>query len=332
MMRKRIKQGGALVLAFVLLLGTFTLSRVQAALAVDTERKCSVQVNVSDGHFKELDGMNVTVDLYKVAEMSEFGAYTLTPAFAELTAIEEVSSDTTAADWEHFAVLAKEIVDAGEVEKAATGTTSNGTILFEGLDVGLYLIDAQPALSDTNEYTFKPSLISVPNNYYHMTGNDEWVYDLTGENAVTIKSEKTDRYGDLEIIKILDVFNETIGGATFVFQIEAVKTDIDTGEEKVVYSDVVSMTFHGPGTDSLVIEGIPAGAVVTVTEIYTGASYTLVSDGTQTVIITAEDVVGTTFENTYDEGLNGGGGIVNHFSYNPETGEWTHTATEDSTQ
>ena len=91
---------------------------------------------------------------------------------------------------------------------------------------------------------------------------------------------------------------------------------------------------------------------MTVTEVYTGASYELTSDGVQTVTILANEPgdtpetgegaepdqapeatgpVTVTFENTYDGRLNGGTGLVNTFSYNAETGEWTYEATEDST-
>ena len=326
MMKKRIKQAGVFIFALALVLGTFTLAKVQAALAVDTARKCSVQVNVPEVPFAELGDLEVTVDLYKVADMDESGAFIAAPGFEALSAIEEVDSETTAAEWEGFAVLAKETVEAGLVAETATGTTANGSVTFDGLDVGLYLVDAQTVLSPTSEYTFNPVIVAVPNNYFYTTGNEEWVYDLTGENAVVLKPEQADRFGNLEIEKTLDAFNDSVGGATFVFQVEAVKN----GE--LVYSDVVSMTFDSAGQKNLVIEGIPAGAVVTVTEVYSGASYTLTSDGSQTVTILADEVVGTEFTNTYDEGLNSGDGLVNHFSYDAETGEWTHSATKDSTK
>ena len=325
MMKRRIKQAGAFVLVLVLVLGTFALSGM-AALAVDTERKCSVQVNVPEDQFAELGELDVDINLYQVADMNENGTFTVVSGFEALAGVEEITSATTAAEWEAFAVLAKETVDAGAVVPTATGTTSNGSYTFEGLNVGLYLVDAQTALSPTSEYTFNPVIVSVPNNYFYTTGNDEWTYELTGDNAVTLKPEQADRYGDLEIEKTLDTYNDSVGGATFVFQVEAVKD----GES--VYSDVVAISFDGAGQKSLTIEGIPAGAEVTVTEVYSGASYTATSDSTQTVEIVADEMVGTAFSNTYDEGLNSGDGLVNHFSYNAETGEWTHTATKDSTQ
>ena len=83
--------------------------------------------------------------------------------------------------------------------------------------------------------------------------------------------------------------------------------------------------------DSLVIEHLPAGSIITVTEVYSGASYELMSDVSKTLTILADTVVEAEFANTYNEGLNGGTGLVNSFSYNSDTGVWTHSAAEDST-
>ena len=202
---------------------------------------------------------------------------------------------------------------------------------MKDLVAGLYLVDAQQVTSDYYQYSFTPYLVSLPNNYYYHGGDDEWLYQLTGEDAIGLKPEKTDRYGDLVINKELDVYNETIGGANFVFQIEGTKTDIDTGAVKVVYSDVVAMTFNGYGSDSIKIEHIPAGSEIVVTEVYSGSSYELTSNGVQTVIIEAEEDAEVYFNNTFNEQLNGGTGLVNSFAYNSESGEWTHSASVDST-
>ena len=184
-------------------------------------------------------------------------------------------------------------------------------------------------------------MISLPNNYYKegVTGTtDEWVYELTGSKALGLKPQKTDRYGDLKIVKNLNVYNETIDGATFVFQVEATKTDIDTQETKTVYSNVVAIDFNAPGQKEVIIQDIPAGADVTVTEIYTGASYKLTSDVAKTTVIIADGEDGAPatvdFSNTYDYRLNGGNGVVNSFIYNQDAegnATWTHSAMNDST-
>jgi len=337
MLKKGIKRGSAFVLTTALAFTAVVLPNVHAALEVDTDASSAVQVNVTGCNYKELNGSDaqvpalpVTVNLYKVADIDEEGNYTAVSSLETLD-FSGLDSGTTAAEWETLAETAKDEVDADAMAVTASGVTAGGTVRMEGLATGLYLVDAKQVLSDNYQYDFTPYLISLPNNYYYDTSDDTWVYDLTGSNAIGLKPAKSDRYGDLEINKLLDAYNETVGGANFVFQIEGSKTDIDTGDVKVVYSDVIAMTFENPGTDSLVIEDIPAGSVVTVTEVYSGAGYKLTTDAARTLTILAETVVDADFSNTYDKGLNGGTGLVNTFSYNSATKEWTHSAAEDST-
>ena len=319
-----------MALAAALMFSAFALPDAYAALGVETDKECSVEVIAAHDQFSELQNLPITVKLYRVADIAVTGAYTATEAFAEVD-FSDIDSDTVAAAWEEKAKLAKEIVDAGEVAVDAEAVSEEGKAAFTALATGMYLVDAQPVDSDYNTYEFTPYLVSLPNNYYYGTGDDTWVYDLTVEdgNAIGLKPEKSDRYGDLIINKTLDVYNATNGGANFVFQVEATKTDVDTEEVRVVYSNVVSMTFDGTGTDSVKIEKIPAGADVVVTEVYSGTNYELTTDAEASTIIIANSEVEVDFSNTHNGGQNGGTGLVNTFTYND--GEWTHSATEDST-
>lgn len=328
---QRIKKKTVLFLSAVLATSAVLLPNAQAAIGVDANKDdCSIGIDVSASEYSEVRTLPITVNIYKVADIDVTGNYTAEGAFAEMD-FSNVSAETKAADWESYAAEAKLIVDEDTPEVTKSEATEDGSAAFTDLETGLYLVDAQQLISDNYQYDFTPYLISLPNNYYYSTADDTWVYDLTGDNAIGLKPERTDRYGNLVIDKVLDVYNATNPGGTFVFQIEASKTDVDTEEVKVVYSDVVSMTFESAGTDSITIEDIPAGAEVTVTEVYSGASYKLVSDPSQTVTIIAEDVVATEFVNTHDDTTDGGHGLVNHFSYDAETGAWSHSATEDST-
>ena len=358
MLKKILKRGGALIMAAAVCGAALILSDTYASIAVENDRvDCSIEVNVSGSDFKEIHGMDETVKavpveihLYKVADISVSGTYSPLEAY-ESVELSGLNETTTAQDWELIVESVMSEIENDGTEPVAVGETVDGTYTFANLETGLYLIDAQQALSDNYQYDFTPYLVSLPNNYFYTTEDDTWFYELTGDHAVGLKPEKSDRYGDLVINKFLDVYNETIGGATFVFQIEGTKTDVDTGETKVVYSDVISMTFNGTGTDSYVIEDIPAGSVVTVTEIYSGGSYQLISDGAQTVTIIADPAedeaegetasetgdgeaagpVEVSFANTYDYRLNGGTGLVNSFIYNSDDQTWTHQATTDST-
>ena len=86
------------------------------------------------------------------------------------------------------------------------------------------------------------------------------------------------------------------------------------------------MEFNGAGNDSLTISDLPAGAIVTVTEEYSGASYKLVSDNNQQTAIIAQEEEGNpvsvSFTNEYDGGQNGGSGIVNRFYMENGSVDW----------
>ena len=74
------------------------------------------------------------------------------------------------------------------------------------------------------------------------------VYDVT----TGLKPSQEVRFGNLVIDKTVTSFNETLGNATFVFQIEGKKD----GEQ--IYSDVVSAVFDAAGTKSILVDKIPA--------------------------------------------------------------------------
>ena len=113
------------------------------------------------------------------------------------------------------------------------------------------------------------------------------------------------------INKTLTSYNATVGGATFVFHVNVEKRD------GTVTNNVYKMEFNGAGNDKLIINDLPAGAKVTVTEAYTGASYKMVPGEDQKTTIIAQEEEGNpvsvSFVNKYDGGQNGGSGIVNRF-------------------
>lgn len=312
---RKIKKGSAVMLAFALLLSSAVISRVQAAVEIDTNQKGIVTFQL-DGEFEELKELEIPVKLYQVAEVDTSGAYKALTGFEDLK-LEEITSETTAAEWEEKATLASEIIDGKENAQEDTSCTlTGGTGKVEELSLGMYLVKAETVLSPEYEYSFTPYLISVPNNYWATTGDDTWVYDVT----TGLKPGQENRLGSLIIEKQLDSYNATLGPASFVFQVEGEK------DYEQVYSNVVSIVFDGAGTKSAQIDELPAGATFTVTEIYSGASYTLTTAPSQTAKIIAEGEEGSpvsvSFTNTYDERMNGGASIVNHFTNTDGVWDW----------
>ncbi|MCF2680625.1 hypothetical protein JQM69_07945 [Faecalicatena contorta] len=327
MMNKRVRILSACALALAVTISGLTLPGAYAADAVDTGETCSIEFNLSKNvygsgenatDFAELSTLPIQVKLYKVATITETGAYNAVTGFEELN-LDSISNETSAADWEEKAVKAKEVIEKNTTSPTATAVLNGGTGKAEGLATGMYLIVPQEVQSPYYTYSFKENLISLPNNYYDPTqsgSSDAWVYNLNGTNAVGLKPDRQERKGSLEIIKTLASYNATSGGATFVFNVEVKKLD------GTVTNNVYKIAFNRKGQSSRLIENLPAGAKVTVTEVYSGANYTLEPSDEQKVEIVADSKVQVRFKNYHNGGQNGGSGIENHFYDNKGIPDW----------
>ena len=337
MMNKRLKQGSTFLLALALTFPLLTLPGAKAANAIDTDAECSIQFDI--GGSSELLKAGIPVNLYKVASVDESGNYTATGTFAKLD-LSSVNADNLAdatAEWKKRANDAKEMLTDSDgntvVEPPKTITLTdnpNDDHTITGLKTGLYLVDTPKVITPNYTYTFTPYLISLPtNNYYNNDHtNDEWIYNLTGSNAVGLKPEQHVRYGDLVIKKELKDHNATFGDkATFVFQI-----DITTLDEKKE-TRIEELTFSAAGNDSVTITKIPAGSHVKVTEVYSGASYELASAKSQKTDIIANPEKETevefkpaevSFINKHDGRTNGGYGVKNNLKLD-ENGQYQYT-------
>ena len=331
MMNKRLKQGSTFLLAVALTFPLLTLPGAKAANAIDTDAECSIEFDIS-GNSSELLSASIPVNLYKVASVDVSGNYTATGTFAklDLSSVSADNLDTAAATWSERAAEAKKLLK-DDTEPTTTVTLTQGRGTATGLNTGLYLVDTPEVVTTNYTYTFTPYLVSLPtNNYYNIEDeanrNDDWIYDLTDSNAIGLKPEEHARYGDLKINKRLANHNATTGKkATFVFQIEITPLKSNKTETRIE-----SLDFEAAGDSSVTITKIPAGATVKVTEVYSGASYKLISEKDQetTIVATDKDAKGdlasVSFTNDVDDNMNGGYGVKNNFKLN-ENGQYQYT-------
>ena len=331
MMNKRLKQGSTFLLAVALTFPLLTLPGAKAASAINTDKECSIEFDIS-GNSSELLSASIPVNLYKVASVDESGNYTVIGAFSklDLSSVSADNLDAAAATWAERAAEAKKLLKDDTEPTTTTLTQGRGTAT--GLDTGLYLVDTPKVITPNYTYTFTPYLVSLPtNNYYSGNGaSDDWIYDLTKEynSAVGLKPEQHVRYGNLVINKELVDHNATFGNnATFVFQIDI--TTLDNKKE----TRIEELTFDAAGSHSVTIEKIPAGSHVTVTEVYSGASYELASAKSQETDIIANPEKETevefkpaevSFINKHDGRTNGGYGVKNNFKLD-ENGQYQYT-------
>ncbi len=361
MKNKRIQIGGALLLAGTLAIAGLKLPSAYAALPVDLKQKGSIEFQLSKNIYQttqseedgedggaavqpenfdsELKDLKLSINLYQVADIKESGAYTATRDFTSMQAdLTAVNASTTAEQWTTMAETAEGIVASNALRESKAAAKASGaeSVTVSDLDLGLYLVTVENVVTPNYIYSFNPYLISVPNHYYTDSNQDDtWVYNLTGDNAVGLKPERTNRLGDLTIIKNLTGYNASLGGADFIYNVTVEALDGTTT------SNVYKLSFDKAGTNSLTITDLPAGAAVTVTEVYTGSSYSLTTDRTQTTTITANPnsdakVMGeeesegqepytpesVSFTNTYDKRQNGGSTVVNTFYKDGDTVQW----------
>ena len=332
MMKKRWKRGGALLLALALVLSGTGILKTRAAVAVDVDLKTeTLSLVVSAKAFDDSGSLlvkgdetrapermleDLVVKLYKVATVSESGTFTATDNFSNMDVSSVAPGSGSAATWNQRAEEAFKMLSADDTADYTGSIDLDGgsyTVTFSSEDAdnplktGLYLIVPEAADSNYCTYTFAPSLVSLPDNDFYATGSDAWIYDV----EVSLKPEKTPRYGSLEIIKDLVNQNTTFGDeTTFIFRI-----DIDPiiGEDS---QKMVALNFNAAGTDRTVVDSIPAGALVTVTEVYSGAGYQLAAGSSptqQAPVIEADDVVSVSFQNESSGSATGGYGVINSF-------------------
>ncbi len=334
----------AMALAVVVACSGFVVSSTHAAEKIDENRQCTItiqiptatSINANTNNGKIADGAilcetDVTIDFYKIADVNIGGSYENKLSGVDFTLIEK--DDPTADDMEKFANSASGAVNNAKPDYSFKINPTKKFSITENIARGLYLYI--PHCEDSNRYkfTFTKSVISVPTSHYIQQAtvvgenglivdaddnSDEWIYDV----SIAIKSEAEQRYGYLRIDKTLASFNESLGAASFVYDVEA------TLDGELIFSNVYSLNMYDADEDSIWIadsEGfpiLPADAEVTVTEVCTGASYKMTAssyscaeDGRANInIIQADKTIVASFTNDYNDEIDVGTiSIENHF-------------------
>lgn len=312
----------AAILVACLAVGAIPYAVALARGYIEVDRECAITVKVP-ATWEDIKNAEFDVELYRVASVDQNDVYTALDSYGVIAErLSAISHETTADDWSKMAEDVRAVVEAGTVASDYTIHMQNGIGVATGVRTGLYLVYAKDAKTVGYGYSFTPYLVSAPNNEYATTGegSDDWIYD---DIILELKAEQYELLGDLEIVKSLKTYNTTLGTPLFVFDVEA--TD---DEGKVVFSDVISISFDSAGVGKAIVKDIPAGAHVTVTEVYSGASYETVSSPEQTIEIVAEDMVSVDFSNDYNDKLVFGTGVVNHFEYDGQGWTW-HQVTDN---
>lgn len=190
---KKYKKSGHKVINFIWIaiwLLTFLLPqpmRVYAAENVDVTRTCSVRFEIPAAYQEELKTQVLTVRLYQIAKITEYGRYQGVPGYEDLH-VDTLSTATTA---EELKELAKNtasflhIVNWEDVPATSPNyefSIINNEGIQSDIDTGLYLVCVKPAKVGNATYHAMPYIISLPTliTTELMGAKDlKWVYDLT---------------------------------------------------------------------------------------------------------------------------------------------------------
>ncbi len=192
---------------------------------------------------------------------------------------------------------------------------------------------ATRVVTDDYEYLYRPQLLTVPtklsdkSEQQYNTAYGEWINKLT----IYAKPTREANNGDLKIIK--NIINPGPDPVTFVFEVSW------TGKDNARVTKVVSMTFEGQTRREYdLLNSVPIGAEVTVTEVHSGIAYTaeISSQTIPAIAVTppaepgSKPVIPNVVEFTNDHtGPGGGHGVLNRFTAG-ETGNFEWSRYSDS--
>lgn len=345
-MGKDRKSGGRRRLALLLSM-CLLLTAVSVAASAAAPEHVTLTVRASENFPDEaaeadFQSAGIVLDLYLVATWNDTPGESLFVPVSPFDTL-EIGREIDGDGWNALALEAAAIVRNGAtpvITGAQIGEKLEADDAGNELVRGLYLALARGeadedywtetgeegekeiatlATGDVNVYIFSPLLASLPTKAdgngdgVITTAQDDgaWVADV----ELLLKYSMEARFTELIIEKTVEDFEGE--EAAFVFDVVA------TLRGQVVYTNTATIRMGMSGTQTATLDRIPAGAQVTVTEVYDGGRYTI--SGPDTVIIeamsaTEENIV--SFQNVFNGSGIGGHGIENHFVYTEgETGD-----------
>lgn len=167
----RLFRKTGILLMILALFSTISMTAFAYTL-IDTDKEVSLSLEyVSES--TPLSGADFRI--YKIADISSVNQYTLTEKFGNYSVSVE---DLDSAGWLNLATTLTAYASRDGIEPTANGTTdSTGTLAFDELEVGLYLVEGDNITIGNCTYIPTPFIISLPN----LNTEDVWEYDVTVE-------------------------------------------------------------------------------------------------------------------------------------------------------
>ena len=195
--------------------------------------------------------------------------------------------------------------------------------------------------SDTKMFYFTPFLVAIPNKLSSIdkdskittTDTNPWVPDVT----VYLKPSPKPLYGNLKIYKKVTNFEDRLDDQKVTPMTAVFKIDGYNAAGEKIYNNVASITVPSK-QDYVILEHIPVGTRIEVSEIYPGSGYIQVGsaeyqgDPEKTDVVIAKpsnanpesdtNIAYVKFTDTYSGELKKGYGIMNTFKYTGGGWKW----------
>lgn len=153
----------ALALCMLMLLSVLPTAAAYGRIDPNTPVSLTVSYKFGD----------VPVQIYRVASVSETARFQLTGDFAGYT---ELQTYVEEGDWDRLSWNLETRIAADRIKPLKTGKTGqDGTIVFDGLQQGMYLVTADACTVGDTSYFPMTFLISLPNLD---EATDQWIYKV----------------------------------------------------------------------------------------------------------------------------------------------------------
>ena len=162
------------LLLSMLLVTTTAQAAEKPDAAVDTSRSCTLTLQYA--------ASGQTVRLYRAADISSNGRYTLCGAFAGYGIY--MPAGNGQAEWDALRDTLLAYIAADALAPDGTAVTgADGRAVFTGLSAGMYLVDEADMEVGGSTRQYAPSLIAVPG----VGEGGNWRYDVTAAPKYTEK-------------------------------------------------------------------------------------------------------------------------------------------------
>ncbi len=192
----KIKQVIRRVLCLMIVLAILPTGIIAAGPVSESEGNLTINYIAGDKAIK-----NASFSIYRIADIDPYGVYTLTEEFKD-TSVDLKGHEES--HWRDVTEVLEGFAKLNKIKATATGKTDNdGTLKFENLELGLYMVTGQKKTQSNNVYTPNPFLVSVP---MIDAETNEWVYSVTLSPKYT--SERTGGGGpspvSRKVVKVWD--------------------------------------------------------------------------------------------------------------------------------